>query len=132
MAVIWARRKSLMATARSAYWWGLPLIVIVQAVGIVGILYKYDSIDRYSLLLTPVAAGLFLFGASVMRMLKWVVVFALMAAPLPGQVQEVLSLPLQSIATKSAAFGLECMGYFVVREGNVLRLDDHATIGVAE
>jgi exosortase len=51
--------------------------------------------------------------------------------PLPNSVQAQLTLPLQKMATSSATFCLETVGYNVLRQGNIISIGD-TTIAVAE
>jgi EpsI family protein len=45
---------------------------------------------------------------------------------------ELISIPLQGMSTTMAAFALELFGFFVVREGNVLRIGNDASVAVNE
>ena len=51
--------------------------------------------------------------------------------PLPRRIHYAIMLPLQSWATSSAVFCLEILGYNVMREGNIIHLND-TTVAVAE
>jgi len=132
MYIIWTDRKIISTLPRQVCWWGLLALFVAQVIGLIGILYKYDSLDRYSLVLTLAAACLLFLGFLMTGRLLWPLVFLMLMMPLPGRVHNAISLPLQTFATQSAVFGLECLGYLVSREGNVLRLSDQTTIAVAE
>jgi exosortase len=58
-------------------------------------------------------------------------VFLGLMLPMPRSVHNAITLPLQSWATSSAVFCLEIMGYAVVREGNIIQIND-ITVAVAE
>lgn len=128
----WSDRRALAALPRHTCWWGVPALLGAQAVGMLGMLYMYGSLERYSIVLTVAAMCLLLFGPAVTWRLKWVLLFLFLMMPLPGRVHNAISLPLQTFATQSAVFGLECLGYLVSREGNVLRLTDQNTLAIAE
>ena len=130
--VVWSHRASLGSLTTRTCWWGLGVILLAQSVRILGVFYIYGSLERYSLWLTVVGVVLFLWGVPTVRRLIWVFAFLLLMVPLPVRVHNMVSLPLQSFATSSVVFGLEVLGYLVVREGNVLRLSDQTTIAVAE
>jgi exosortase len=51
--------------------------------------------------------------------------------PLPQSVHSAVMLPLQDIATTSAVFLLEMLGYQVLREGNIIHLNG-TSVAVAE
>lgn len=130
--IVWGNRHSILQSPRQMTWWGFPALLVAQTAGLIGILYKYDSLERYSLVLTVAAACLLFLGFQTTRRLVWPLVFLMLMMPLPGRVHNAISLPLQTLATGSAVFGLECLGYLVSREGNVLRLSDQTTLAVAE
>ena len=113
-------------------WWGLAVIGVAQAGRFFGVYFFYVSIERYCLVLAIAGVVLLVLGAAMFRRLLWVLVFLLLMVPLPRQVHEAVSLPLQTVASASAAFVLEMLGFVIVREGNALRLDDQAVVAVTE
>jgi len=129
---VWLDRAALRALPVRVCWWGLAVLITAQVWRCAGLLLHYGSAEQYSVLLSLAGAVLFVFGYPVCRRLAWVWVFLLLLVPLPHRVHEMVSLPLQEFATKSAVFGLEMAGYLVAREGNVLRLSDQGSIAVAE
>jgi exosortase len=52
--------------------------------------------------------------------------------PLPGQLHNLISGPLQRIATAGAVFLLELFGSVVTRDGNVITLNGNTPLAVAE
>jgi exosortase len=130
--LIWADRKNLKRLPTRVCWWGLIGLMVAQAARFVGLYYDYVSLERYSFVLTVASLCWLLFGPSVLRRCGWVFLFLLLVAPLPGRIHNAVTLPLQGFATRAAAFTLEVLGYWVVREGNVLHVNEHTQAAVAE
>jgi exosortase len=82
----------------------------------------YGSAERLSLVLTFIAVVLLLFGWRLVWKIGPVLLYLFFMLPLPNRVQGWVTLPLQRWATTSAVFGLETLGYDVVREGNVINM----------
>jgi len=132
LAVIWLKRQQLRQCRVKACWWGLALIAAGLAMRAYGLLYLYESAERYSVV--PVVAGLVLLAAGwqVARSLAWVFALLALMVPLPGVAHNLLSGPLQTIATRGAVFGLEAIAVPAVREGNTILLGGTVPMGIAE
>lgn len=128
----WRSRERWRNEPAGAGWWGLGLLGLAQIVRFAGLYYAYGSLERFSLVLTIAGVLLLAAGGRVFWKARWLLVFLLLMLPPPARVHEALLLPLQRVATAAAAFGLETLGYFVVRHGNVLLLEDRYTVAVAE
>ena len=79
-------------------------------------------------------AGLVLLvaGVDVFRRVGPILLFLVLMVPLPGRIHNAISAPLQGQAAGGAIFVLELLGVAVMREGNLLVLDDSISVGVAE
>ena len=130
--LVWRQRTFLLAERARPCRWGLVLLVIAEAMRQVGVYYGYGSGERYALVFAIAGVVLLAAGARVFWRLVWVFVFLLLMIPLPARIHEAIALPLQQRATSSAAFVLELLGFFVLREGNVLRLNEETSVAVAE
>lgn len=132
VCLVWRKRALLLAEGARPCWWGLALLALAEAARLVGVYYGYGSAERYALLLAIAGVVLLAAGGRIFRRLLWVLVFLSLMVPLPARVHEAVALPLQDKATTSAVFALELLGFFIVREGHVLRLDGGTTIAVSE
>lgn len=128
----WSDRNALRRLPLRTCWWGLAIVVGAQVLRLYALLFAFGSIERFSLILSVIGLILLLVGREITWQAKWVLVFLLLMIPVPMRIHNTLALPLQNLATASAAFGLELLGILVVREGNVLRLSEQTTIAVAE
>ncbi len=130
--VLWWWRGELARMAGGPCWWGLAVLGVSQVLRLFGVYWIYASIERYSLIVAVAGLVLLLAGPAVLWRLRWLMVVGLLAMPLPGRVEEMVSLPLQGMATAGARFVLELAGVLVVQEGHVLHLAGQTSIAVAE
>ena len=128
----WRRRASLAALPARPCWWGAGLLVLAELIRFGGVYFGYGSAERYALVCAIAGVTLLVAGWSVFWRLKWVLAFLLLMVPLPARAHEAVAIPLQNGATASAVFGLELLGFFVLREGNVIRLENGHAVAVAE
>ncbi len=129
--VLWCRRDELKGLMPRPCVWGLVLLVLAQGLRIFGLYNLYGSAERLSVVVTIWAVVLALGGWGVVRKVWPVLAFLVLMLPWPHRVQTAITLPLQSWSTSSAVFGLELVGYDVVREGNVIHIGD-TSVAVAE
>lgn len=131
--LLWHDRKALAACrVRPAWTWGAALLLIALAARTFGLLFHFKSAERYSLVLTIAAIVLLVGGVQVFRLCKWVLLFLLLLVPLPGRIHNLISDPLQGLATGGAVVMLELLGIPVVRQGNVIVLNPDVMLAVAE
>lgn len=130
--LVWSNRKSLRETPVRFCWWGLLALASAQAVRFAGLYYDYASLERYSLVFTIWSLCWVVLGWPFVQRQRWVLVFLLLAVPLPGRLHNAVTLPLQNFATRSAAFSLELLGFWVQRDGNVLQVNEQTQVAVAE
>lgn len=130
--LIWRERVHLAPERLRPSWAGLGLVLFSQAMRFGGLYYDRASVERLSIVIAVAGLVLLIGGWLVTQRLKWVLVFLLLMVPLPGRVHDAIAMPLQDWATALGLFSLELFGFLVVREGNVLRLGEHATVMVAE
>lgn len=108
------------------------MILLGQAMRLSGLLFIFESAERYSLVVTGAGVVLLMAGGQVFWRLRWILLFLLLMVPLPGKVHNLISGPLQNVATGGAVFCLELLGISVAREGNVIVLNDAVPLAVAE
>jgi len=130
--LLWRRRRDLAECSIAPCWWGLGLILLAQAARFYGLVFLYESAQRYALVLTVIGLVVFLAGREVFRRTFWVWLFLFLMVPLPGRVHNAISGPLQTLAAKGAVFLLEVFGVVVTREGHVMMLNHSVPIAVAE
>jgi exosortase len=109
---------------------GIVLAALVMRLA--GLHYDYVSLERYAFVLALAGCMVVLLGWRTVIRFAWVGMFLLLMIPLPGRLHSALSLPLQEFATRSAVFGLELLGCWATREGNVILLGESSRVAVAE
>jgi exosortase len=130
--LLWQERRALGRLRIRPCWWGVGLIVLAAAMRFYGLVGLYESAERYSLVLTIWGVVLLCAGWQVFRQVIYILLFLLLMVPLPGQIHNRISNPLQGLATAGAVFLLELSGASVTHEGNVLVLNDSVRLAVAE
>ena len=130
--LVWLQRRSLSECRLAPCWWGIGLILLGQAGRAFGLLYLYESAERYAFVLTVAGIVLLVAGREVFRRIQWILLFLFLMVPLPGKIHNMISGPLQTWATTGAVFFLELFGVTVTREGNVMVLNHSVEVAVAE
>jgi len=130
---VWYERKKLRNCMLSPCWWcSIALLVLAQTARTFGLLFMYESAERYSLVLSIAALTLMVAGRQVFRRVFWILLFLFLMVPLPGRIHNLISGPLQKIATTGSVFLLEAFGTQVTQEGNVVTLNGQTTMAVEE
>ncbi len=106
--------------------------MLAETARVYGFLSQSVTIERYSLVLMVAGLVLMVAGWQVFRRVLWILVFLLLAFPLPSRVHNLISGPLQSVATTGSVFLLEAFGATVSQQGNVVMLNETIPMAVAE
>jgi len=131
--LLWRDRKILgTCVLRPCWWGGVALIILAQAARFYGLLFMFESADRYSLVLTIGGLVLMVAGWQVVRRASWILLFLVLMIPFPGRVHNLISGPLQKMATSGSVFLLEVFLPRVSQQGNVVVLDENTRIAVVE
>jgi len=130
--LVWQQRRALRALRSGVCWWGAGLLLGAEATRYFGLLFLYESIERYALVLATGGLLLWVGGWKLFWELRWILAFLTLMVPLPGRIHNAIAGPLQDWATAGTVFVLELIGVTVVREGNVLSVNGHVPIGIEE
>jgi len=131
--LLWNDRAALGRLPRRPAWLaGLAIIAVAQAAMFFGLALLFESAERYGAILTAVGVIVLVTGRQFSWRIKWILAFLFLMVPLPGRVHNLISGPLQDIATRSAVVTLELLGTTVSREGNVMVLNENTRLAVAE
>jgi exosortase len=130
--LVWHKRKELRKCFLTPCWWGIVLLVLAQMARSYGLLFIYESAERYSLVLTIAGLVLLVAGWQVFRKVSWILLFLFLMVPFPGRVHNLISGPLQRAATTGSVFLLEAFGVNVSQNGNVVTLNEQTTMAVEE
>jgi exosortase len=119
------RRRELRRVPVEPSWWGLvPLVLgaLALAVGRLGV--ELMSM-RVGFVLTLIGLVLLLLGRPIFRVLAFPLLFLFLMVPLPQSLVNVITLPLQLVATDFAVNFLYWLGIPALREGNIIHLAGH-------
>ena len=130
--LVWRERKAIKRSTLKPFWLGgVALLVLAQAARAYGVLFMYESAERYSLVLSIAGLVLMVTGWRVFRCVGWILLFLFLMVPFPGRIHNIISGPLRTMASTGSVFVLEAFTK-VGRQGNVLTLNEDTTVGVAE
>ncbi|NLX14786.1 MAG: exosortase/archaeosortase family protein [Phycisphaerales bacterium] len=130
--LLWNDRKKLATCRATPCWWGIGLIVLGQLARMFGLIWMFESAERYGFVLTIAGIVLLTAGGECFWRVRWILLFLFLMVPLPGRVHNLISGPLQSFASSGAVITLELLGITVTREGNVMMLNNRIPVGVVE
>jgi exosortase len=129
--IAWSRRDQFAQCQIQPSMWGLFAFIAAQGFRHSGLFFMYNSVERFSLVASIAALVLLLYGRTVFRKSLTILLFLGLMLPLPRSFEAKITLPLQHLATSSAVFSLEMLGYEVAAEGNIIHLGQ-TTVAVAE
>jgi exosortase len=127
----WERREQLARAPLRPSRWGLVLLVFSLGALAAGTLAAETFVARISIVLTAVAAVLYVTGVEHVRILRFPLAFLLLMIPIPGIIFNRIVFPLQLVASDFGARSLAAAGIPVFREGNLISLA-HMNLDVAE
>jgi exosortase len=131
--LLWRERRALRQYPLAPCWWGgVALLVLAQIARTYGLLSLRSSPEWYALVLTVAGLVLMVAGWQVFRRILWILLLLFLMVPLPGRVHNLISGPLQNIATTGSVLFLEAFGVSVSQQGNVVMLNGDMPIAVAE
>lgn len=130
--LVWRDRAALSKSRIKPCLMGLVVILLGMGMRVFGLMYVYESAERYSMILTVYGLVLFVAGPDLFKRMFWILLFLVLMIPLPGRIHNLISGPLQSFATWGAVFALEMIGLTVDARGNVILLNDSIHVAVSE
>lgn len=130
--LVWHERKTIGKYSPKPCWWAIGLLILAQTARIFGLLFMYESAERYALVLTIIGTILMVIGWQMFRSISWILLFLFLMVPFPGRLHNLISGPLQRMSTTGSVFLLETFGARVSQQGNVVTLNDNIPMAVAE
>jgi exosortase len=130
--LVWHERRTLAQCPLSPVWsTGLALLFLGFGFRLYGFLFARPSIENYSIVFVIAGLVLFVAGWRVFRCVVWILLFLFLMFPFPGSVHNLISGPLQTMATVGSVFVMEAF-FNVSRQGNTMVLNDTLHLGVEE
>lgn len=129
--ILWRERKRWSAANRRPSVWGIWIALLAMGLLIAGTLGAERFTARISFVVLIAGIVLFLLGGETLRLVAFPLAYLVFMVPLPAIVFYQLALPLQLVASRLGAEGLNALGVHTMREGNLLILPN-CTLGVVE
>jgi len=128
------RKRNVLSQCRIEPCWrgGIAVVFTAGIMHFLAVLTDRGTFGRYSLIVMISGLVLWIGGKDVIRHIKWILAFLILAVPLPSSIDAQISPWLQRIATKGSVYLLESFGIQLECQGNTIVLNDNMTIGVAE
>jgi exosortase len=130
--LIWRDRKKIKKCSLKPCWWPIAIIILAQIARMFGLVFMFESAERYALVLTITGAVLMIAGWQTFRVVSWIVLFLFLMVPFPGRIHNLISGPLQRMSATGSVFLLEAFGSKVSQQGNIVMLNENIPMAVAE
>jgi len=129
--IAYARRARTLATPASSDRRGLLVIVAACVVFLVGKLAAEFFVTRFSFVVLITGLAWTFWGLARTRTLGFPLILLTTMIPLPTILYNKIAVPLQLLASQTAATVVQFFGKSIYQEGNILQLPN-TTLGVAE
>jgi exosortase len=113
-------------------WWGLAFLALWAWMRLAAVYFNFGSLPEMSLIPFLAGVALFVGGWQVLRWAWPAIVFLVFMLPLPGDIQQLLSHHLQTIATRVSVFIIQTLGIMSVAIGHVIHLSDNRPLEVEQ
>ncbi len=120
--VVWQKRLQFASIPRVPSSWGLAVILVAVFTLVLGVFGAELFFSRVSLLMLIGGLVIFFLGWQMLRAILFPLLFLILMIPIPAIILNQITLPLQILASKLAAWSLPLCGVPVLREGNIINL----------
>jgi len=117
---IWNRRDKLTAVPQQSANWGFVLLTISLLIYLLALVGGVAFISRLMLVWAFAGLVLYVYGWPRFKVLSFPLIFLLFMVPVPVSIVGLITLPLQTFATKVSAGLIKACSIPVYREGNML------------
>jgi exosortase len=108
------------------------MLIAAETTRVGGLFSMRPSVERYALVLAIAGSVLLVAGWRLFGRVLWIWLFLFLMVPLPNRAHDLISGPMQTIATAGSVFLLEALGVMVSQQGNTMILNGNTHLGVAE
>ena len=129
VVLLWLRREMIVPFAGRGSWWGLAFFALWALMRWAAVYFNFESLPEMSMVPFFAGVALFVGGWQGFRWAWPAVLFLVFMIPLPGAVQGMARLQMQTLATKLSVFVIQTLGIPAVPEGVVIQLDGQAPAG---
>lgn len=118
--LLWLRRDDLKSVERRPSAWGLLPLAAGLLAQCLSYTLQLKYIGMWTLAFTLVGGVLLLYGPEMLRIVRFAILFSLLANPLPHSVLNYMTLHIQSASTVGAYSLMSALGYPLIKHGNVI------------
>jgi exosortase len=129
--LLWRERDRLRALPVRGATPGLAVLALGAATLVLGDIAAENFLTRISLIIVLAGLVLFHLGPDILRAVAFPLGFLVFMVPLPATLLYAVTLPLQGLAARQAAWILDLLGIPVLLEGNIIHLSQ-ISLGVTE
>lgn len=122
LAILCARRAT--RPTATCDWRAAPVAIAALALWMAGEMFYLRVLEDLGLLVWLAAACWLLAGGAALRWVAPALGFLIFMVPAPYRVEQLLTIPLQRIATVWSCWLLQCCGLPALAEGNLVVVDD--------
>lgn len=124
--LIWRNRKSLASIKSRPSWTGLLIMVVALALLVFGVLAAVLFVSRVSLVVLIAGMVVYFKGWEFFKAVLFPWAFLFLMIPPPTLIMNLVTIPLQFLASDLATWFLRISGVPVLQNGNVIQLPNMA------
>lgn len=124
--LIWQKKKNMAVLQPSKSYLGLLIFLIGITILIVGTAAAEFFSVRLSFLIVLFGLTLFFYGKDFIKKLWFPLVFLIFMIPIPYVIYYSVTFPLQILSTKFATAFLQLIGFTILRQGNIIHLQNYS------
>lgn len=121
---LWMQKERIREVSLDPSNSGVLLVLIGVAVYVLGYLGAAHTTIRISMFFFVAGSLIFLYGYGLFKAISFPYFYALFMIPVPHYLYENIAFPLKLIVTKASVFIIGLLGIPVIREGNIIMLEN--------
>ncbi len=121
---IWKKREHLKDAILNSTNWGILILILGLIIYILGNLGAAHTTMRISMLIVLAGIIIFIYGKEYFKVLYFPFFYLLLMIPVPSYIYDTVAFPLKLFVTKYSVLFLQLIGIPVLREGNVIMLEN--------
>jgi exosortase len=121
---VWDGRLTLTSIEIRPTNWGILILLSGIIMYFLGQLGAAHTTTRVSLLITLAGIFIFLYGKNMFRSIMFPFMFLFLMIPAPRYLYDLIAFPLKLFVTKYSVLLLDNLGIMVIREGNVIMMEN--------
>lgn len=120
--ILWEKRTDLRCVLIQSYWKILPVLIVMVALSVYGVLGSSGNISLPAIPLLLILFTAFIFGIEAVKTLMLPLSFLIFMIPLPAVIERTLGIFLKSISTKLGGAFISVCNIPVHVSGNIIDL----------